>query len=66
MGFYDRIALSRMSRWAAFPDRRAARRSLDEVLSLPFERLVVGHGAPLASGGREALEAAYTWLPTRR
>jgi hypothetical protein len=66
MGFYDRIAMSRMIRWAAFPDRRAARRSLDEVLLLPFERLVVGHGAPLASGGRAALEAAYTWLPTRR
>lgn len=62
MGFYDRVALSRMIRWTAFTDRAAARRSLDELLALPFERLVVGHGAPLVSGGREALAAAYDWL----
>jgi hypothetical protein len=63
MGFYDRVALSRMIRWAAFNDRAAARRSLDEVLALPFDRLVVGHGAPLAAGAREAIAAAYAWLP---
>ena len=63
MGFYDRVALSRMIRWAAFSDRAAARRSLDAVLALPFDRLVVGHGAPIAAGGKEALAAAYTWLP---
>ena len=62
MGFYDRVALSRMLRWAAFSDRAAARRSVDAVLAAPFERLVVGHGAPLAAGAREALAAAYAWL----
>jgi hypothetical protein len=62
MGFYDRVALSRMLRWAAFSDRAAARKSVDAVLALPFERLVVGHGAPLAAGAREALAAAYAWL----
>ncbi len=62
MGFYDRVALSRMIRWAAFSDRAAARRSLDEVLAQPFDRLIVGHGAPLAAGGRDALAAAYSWL----
>ena len=66
MGFYDRVALSRMIRWAAFSDRAAARRSLDELLARPFDRLIVGHGAPLAAGGREALAAAYTWLPAAR
>jgi hypothetical protein len=64
MGFYDRVALSRMIRWTAFPNRAAARRSLDAVLALPFDRLIVGHGAPLSTGGREALAAAYTWLPS--
>jgi hypothetical protein len=63
MGFYDRVALSRMIRWTAFTDRAAARRSLDELLALPFDRLIVGHGAPLAASGREALAAAYSWLP---
>jgi len=63
MGFYDRVALSRMIRWTAFTDRAAARRSLDELLALPFDRLIVGHGTPLTAGGREALAAAYSCLP---
>jgi hypothetical protein len=62
MGFYDRVALSRMIRWASFSNPAAARRSLDEVLAHPFDRLVVGHGTPLATDGRTALAAAYTWL----
>lgn len=63
MGFYDRVALSRVIRWAAVSNRGALRRSLDELLALPFDRLIVGHGTPLASGGKEALAAAYDWLP---
>ena len=62
MGFYDRFALSRVLRWTAFSDRAAARKSLDQVLVLPFEGLVVGHGSPLPARGREAFAAAYTWL----
>jgi hypothetical protein len=62
MGFYDQVALSRALRWSAFADRRAARRSVDELLSRPFDRLVVGHGDPVAAGGREALAQAYGWL----
>ena len=63
MGFYDRIALSRAIRWTAFPDRAAARRSVDALLALPFERLVVGHGTPITTGAKEALAAACSWLP---
>lgn len=63
MGFHDRVALSRMIRWIGFADRRAARRSLDRVLALPFERLVVGHGLPVTDGARAALAEAYAWLP---
>jgi hypothetical protein len=62
MGFYDRVALSKMLRWTAFSDRAAARSSLDAALSLPFDRVIVGHGAPLAEGGKEAIAAAYGWL----
>jgi hypothetical protein len=65
MGFHDRVALSRAIRWTAFYDRAAARRSLDAVLALPFERLVVGHGAPLAAAAQPALAAAYGWLTPR-
>lgn len=66
MGFRERVALSRMIRWTAFPDRPAARRSLERVLARPFEHMVVGHGAPLESGGHDALAAAYTWLRPAR
>lgn len=62
MGFYDRVALSRAIRWTAFPNKAAARRSIDAVLALPIERLVVGHGAPIAAGARDALAAACPWL----
>lgn len=63
MGFYDRVALSRMLRFAAFTDRDAARHSLDAVCALPFERVVVGHGTPIVADARRALEDAYGWLP---
>lgn len=66
MGFYGRVALSRMIRWAAFPDRPAARRSLDRVLALPFDRVVVGHGQPVAGDAPAALARAYAWLPGSR
>jgi hypothetical protein len=62
MGFYDRVALSRMIRWAAFSDRNAARKSIERILALPFERVVVGHGEPLLERAREQLVAATQWL----
>lgn len=62
MGFHDRVALSRMIRWTGLSDRRAARASVDRLLALDFDRLVVGHGQPLASDGKQALAAACAWL----
>lgn len=66
MGFYDRVAISRMIRWTAFSDWRAARRSIDRLAGCAFDRMVVGHGAPIEVGAREALVAAYDWLGPRR
>ena len=62
MGFYDRVALSRVIRWTAFNDRAAARRSIDRLASCDFDRLVVGHGHPILGGARAALLGAYAWL----
>lgn len=62
MGFYGRVALSRAIRWTAFSDRAAARRSLDDLLALDFERIIVGHGAPIDTDARGALAAAFAWL----
>lgn len=63
MGFYGRVALSRMLRWAAISDQAAVRRGLNDVLAHPFDRLIVGHGAPLSENARDTLAAAYAWLP---
>jgi hypothetical protein len=63
MGFYDRVALSRVLRWTAFDDRGAARKSVDRLLDAPFEGLVVGHGTPIATRGHELLAAAMQFLP---
>jgi hypothetical protein len=64
MGFYDRVALSRVLRWTAFDDRAAARRSVDSLLDHSFDGLIVGHGAPIADNARALLAGATAWLPT--
>ena len=63
MGFYDRVAMSRVLRWTSFDDKSAARQSVDQLLSYDFNGLIVGHGAPLANAGRDALAGALAWLP---
>lgn len=63
MGFYDRVALSRVLRWTAFDDRGAARQSVNRLLELPFEGLVVGHGLPIAEHAHELFAHAMRFLP---
>jgi hypothetical protein len=65
MGFYDRVAISRVLRWSSFDDKGAARSSIDALLDHHFDGLVVGHGAPIPESGREALAGATAWLPQR-
>ena len=43
-------------------DREAARESVERVLAWPFERIVVGHGAIVESGGRDVFRDAWSWL----
>jgi hypothetical protein len=68
MGFYDRVALSRVIRWTAFPSLQATRNSLQKLASYSFERLVVGHGAPIEQDAHEVFFGAYDWAqgPRRR
>jgi hypothetical protein len=63
MGFYDRVALSRVLKWTAFSDRGAARVSVDALLGHSFDGLIVGHGTPLVQAGRDAVALATAWLP---
>lgn len=46
----------------ATTDRSAAREGVRRILEWPADRLVMAHGAPLPSGGQEALRQAFTWL----
>jgi hypothetical protein len=62
MGFYDRVALSRLLRWTSFDDRGAARLSVDTLLNRNFDSLVVGHGAPVRLDARNVLASATAWL----
>ncbi|CAN5769539.1 hypothetical protein BH20VER1_BH20VER1_29900 [soil metagenome] len=41
-------------------DRTAFHRSLNEVLTWDFERVIVGHGEPIESGAREQLAAVVS------
>lgn len=66
MGFYDRVAISRMIRWTAFSSSAATRESLERLATHPFERLVVGHGTPLDRGAREAVFGAHEWVRDSR
>jgi hypothetical protein len=46
----------------AFRDRAAARRDLSIILDWPAERVLMAHGTPVLTNGREALARAFSWL----
>jgi hypothetical protein len=60
-GTYGKLAPT-MHLKSLVKDRAALRASLDAVLSLDFERVVVCHGEVLERGGREALRSGFAWL----
>jgi hypothetical protein len=43
-------------------DRRAARESLERMLTWDFDRIIVAHGDVLETGGHEVLRRGYSWL----
>jgi glyoxylase-like metal-dependent hydrolase (beta-lactamase superfamily II) len=58
---YRRASPTPMFRFG-FRDKAAARRSLDQILAWDFDRIVLGHGELVETGGRDALRNAYAWL----
>jgi hypothetical protein len=58
---YKRPRPTPMFRWG-LRNRTAARRSLDRILGWDFDRIIVGHGDLLETGGHSALRDAYAWL----
>lgn len=45
-----------------YRDRRAARASLDRILALDFDRLILAHGDPIERGAKDAVSSTYQWL----
>jgi hypothetical protein len=65
-GCHRRLASSRVLR-LVIDDRAAARASVERLLALPFETLVVAHGDIIEQGARSQLEQALAWLlPSRK
>ncbi len=60
-GRYNEFGPTRFERLLV-RDRNAARRSLEEILHLDFDRVVVAHGRILESGGPEAMRRGFDWL----
>ena len=46
----------------AFIDRSLARRAIEHILAWPTERVLMAHGTPVQSRGREFLQRAFAWL----
>jgi hypothetical protein len=63
-GRYDELGPTRFER-LMIRDKRAARDSLERILELDFERVIVAHGTILESGGPAALRRGFEWLPAR-
>jgi hypothetical protein len=43
-------------------NRRAARRSVEQILEWDFDRIILGHGPNVESRGHEAFREAMEWL----
>ncbi len=61
-GAYGRFAPSRLMK-SQIKDRRALRRSVDELIAWRPERVVVAHGGVIAHDGGRRLEEAFAFLP---
>jgi hypothetical protein len=60
-GVYGSLGVPRSVRLAT-RSRRSALRSIGRIFSWDFDRIIVGHGQVLESGGKAAFERAMSWL----
>ena len=58
---FGRFGCTRLGR-SLIQDSAALRRSLDVVLGWDFDRVIVGHGDVVESGGHDVLTDAFAWL----
>lgn len=60
-GAWGRLSPSRFGK-SQMKDRAAVRTSLDTILAWDFDRIIVGHGRNIETGGKAALRAAFAFL----
>jgi hypothetical protein len=60
-GTWGSFAPSRLERFM-MRDRKAVRTSIDTILKWDFDRIVVGHGRNIETGGKEAFRSAFSFL----
>jgi hypothetical protein len=60
-GTWGRFTPSRLERFM-MKDRAAVRASIDTILAWDFDRIVVGHGQNIETGGKEAFRSAFAFL----
>jgi hypothetical protein len=60
-GGFDRFGPTKICR-SMVKDRAAVRAGVDRILASDFDRVVVGHGQILPSGGLQAMRDGFAWL----
>jgi hypothetical protein len=60
-GLEGRVAAGGVVR-LTYRDRPAARKSIERLLTLDFDRIILAHGQVLERGGPAALREAFRWL----
>lgn len=60
-GIHGRVGWSRFLR-PVYRDRLATRRSLERLLALDFDRIILAHGRVLEQGGPAAVREGFRWL----
>ena len=60
-GVYQRLGSSRLFKMC-IRDQDAFRDSLRRILEWDFDRVILGHGANIMSGGKQRLHESFDWL----
>ncbi len=60
-GAYKKFGMTRDIRLTT-RNKKAARRSIETILEWDFDRIIVGHGEIVESGGKEVFRDAFDWL----
>jgi hypothetical protein len=61
-GSFGRLSPSRLAK-SMMKDRRAVKASIDHILSWHFDRILVGHGTNIETGGQAVFSEAFAFLP---